>query len=141
MEAHKEEEQDPLAAMPPVPAQSTFEAKDPEPYDAAKRLPPVDEDKLEAMTNAADKERLQGNLKSAGAHRWAPCTGAGCASSRCPRPAVLPCGRTNIACECPAARGAPSTQHRSRLWASIDCHSNTRGSLVALRLCCRHRWL
>eukprot|EP00892_Ulva_mutabilis_P003922 jgi/Ulvmu1/1901/UM012_0060.1 len=67
MDAHKEEEQDPLAAMPPVPAKSTFEAKDPEPYDAAKRLPPVDEEKVEAISNAADKERLQNNLKSAGA--------------------------------------------------------------------------
>lgn len=67
MEAHKEEEPDPLAAMPPVPAKVTFEAKDPEPYDAAKRLPPVDEEKVEALGNAADKERLQSNLKAAGA--------------------------------------------------------------------------
>lgn len=67
MAAHKEEEPDPLAAMPPVPAKTTFEAKDPEPYDAGKRLPPVDEDKVEAIGSAGDKERLQTNLRAAGA--------------------------------------------------------------------------
>lgn len=69
MAAHKEEEQDPLAAMPPVPAKVTFEGQDPEPYDAAKRLPPVDESKVEALGNQGDKERLQSNLKSAGTPR------------------------------------------------------------------------
>lgn len=67
MEAHTEQEPDPLAAMPPVPAKTTFSAKSPPAYDAATRLPAIDESKVEAMSNAADKERLQDNLKTAGA--------------------------------------------------------------------------
>ena len=69
MAAHKEEEPDPLAAMPPIPPKATFDAKDPEPYDAAKRLPPVDEGKVEALSREAEKERLQANLNAAGALR------------------------------------------------------------------------
>lgn len=91
MAAHKEEEPDPLAGMPPVPAKTTFEAKDPEPYDAAKRLPPVDEDKVEAIGNPGDKERLQSNLKAAGAARQPPLPRR-CAGSHAPPtpPASIP---------------------------------------------------
>jgi hypothetical protein len=69
MEAHQEEEVDPLAAMPPVPPKTTFEPVAGPAYDASSRLPNIDKDKVAAMTAVSDRERLEGDLKSGGALR------------------------------------------------------------------------
>lgn len=65
MEKHQEEEHDPLAALPAVPAKTTFEQPGEQAYNAASRLPGVESNKVSAMSNASDRERLQTSMKSA----------------------------------------------------------------------------
>jgi hypothetical protein len=65
MEGHQEVEQDPLAAMPPVPPKAMFEPPDAAPYNAEARLPAVDSGKVGALSSANERERLQGSLKAA----------------------------------------------------------------------------
>lgn len=65
MDKHQEEEHDPLAALPAVPAKTTFEAADEQPYNADSRLPSVESKKVSALSNASERERLQSSMKAA----------------------------------------------------------------------------
>ena len=65
MEKHQEEEHDPLAALPAVPAKATFELPGEHAYNADSRLPGVESAKVSAMKNPSDRERLQASMKAA----------------------------------------------------------------------------
>lgn len=65
MEKHQEEEHDPLAALPAVPAKTAYEPPGEQTYNADSRLPGVESAKVSAMTNASERERLQTSMKAA----------------------------------------------------------------------------
>jgi hypothetical protein len=69
MEKHQEEAPDPLAALPPVPAKTMFEAPEAQAYNAEARMPSVDSSKVSALSSACERDRLQTSLKAACAHQ------------------------------------------------------------------------
>lgn len=68
MQQHEQKDVDPLAAMPPVPPKATYDAPDKAAaYDPASRMPAVDASKISALADKSQAQRLEGDLKTAGA--------------------------------------------------------------------------
>lgn len=67
MEQHAPKEIDPLAAMPPVPQKVSYTAPAAQQYDASARMPDVDSTKAAKLSNMSEAQRIETDLKSAGA--------------------------------------------------------------------------
>lgn len=67
MQQHAQKEEDPLAAMPPVPQKAVYEAQgSPRQYDPASRMPKIDAKRLEALSDRSQAQRLEADLKTSG---------------------------------------------------------------------------